>query len=176
MEFNDNIHNRRSIRLKNYDYSKSGLYFITICTQNKLNLFGQIKNNEMILNEYGRIVYDEWIKSAEIRNEIELDKFVIMPNHFHGIVMIYRDCKFKGDQPVAPTKICGPKKKSIGSLISGYKSSVTKKINILRNTPGINVWQRNYYEHIIRNDDIYNKIAEYIMYNPITWQEDKYFA
>ena len=201
MKYNPGIHHRRSIRLKGYDYSQSGMYFITLCTQNRECLFGEIAGAngnpvgangirpEIILNEYGIIVRDEWIKSAEIRSEIELDEFVIMPNHFHGIVMIHgsimgdrlvaHDTEMdikppQGDQPVAPTgKRNGPKQKSIGSLIAGFKSTATKNINKLRQTSKIPVWQRNYYEHVIRNDDEMNRIREYIQNNPLNWDSDK---
>lgn len=166
----DTAHGRRSIRLKDYDYSQSGAYFVTVCTQNRECLFGEITDGEMVLNEFGKIVADEWIKTGEIRDEIELDAWVVMPNHFHGIVIICR-----GDRPVAPTPAAlpGPRPKSIGSLMSGFKSAVTKRINEIRNTPGISVWQRNYYEHIIRNEKSLENIRNYIIYNPAQWEEDE---
>lgn len=122
MKFNPDIHHRRSIRLKRYDYSRAGAYFVTVCTQNRECVFGEIIDGEMALNDIGKIVADEWMKTGAIRNEIELDKWVVMPNHFHGIVMIRR-----GDRPVAPTPttLPGPRPKSIGSLMSGFKSAVT---------------------------------------------------
>jgi len=181
MKYNHDIHHRRSIRLKGYDYSQAGLYFITICTHNRENLFGEIVGAngicpEMVLNVYGEIVKNEWIKTTKIRSEIELYEFVVMPNHFHGIVEIRRgDRSAKGDQPVALTIKSGPQQKSIGSLIAGYKSVVTKQINILRNIPGVSVWQRNYYEHVIRDEKSYLKIAEYIINNPLHWLEDDYY-
>jgi REP element-mobilizing transposase RayT len=121
----------------------------------------------MALNDTGKIVANEWMKSGEIRDEIELGEWVVMPNHFHGIVMIRR-----GDRPVALT-MPGPRPKSIGSLMSGFKSAVTKRINEIRNTPGVKLWQRNYYEHIIRNDDELNRIREYIANNPMKWEMDR---
>ena len=180
MNYNPDIHHRCSIRLKGYDYSRAGFYFITICTQNWQHLFGEIADGEMILNDAGRIAYNEWVRTPEIRSEIQLGEFVVMPNHFHGIVKICR-----GDRPVAPALVAptispsapaGPKPKSIGSFMSGFKSSVTKQINRLHNTPGVPVWQRNYYEHIIRNDESYRKIAEYIISNPFNWEEDDYYG
>jgi REP element-mobilizing transposase RayT len=124
----------------------------------------------MVLNEYGEIVREEWLKSSEIRSEIRLGEYVFMPNHFHAIVYIVdnRDSR-RDDRPVAPT---GPTPQSIGALIAGFKSAVTKRINTIRNTPGIAVWQRNYYEHVIRNEVDYHQIAEYITDNPRRWQED----
>ena len=175
MNYNSDIHHRRSIRLKGYDYSQSGAYFVTVCTQNRECLFGEIVAGEMVLNEFGKIVADEWIKTGEIRDEIELDAWVVMPNHFHGIVIIRR-----GDRPVAPTPVAptpaplsGPRPKSIGSLMSGFKSAVTKRINEIRKTPGISVWQRNYYEHIIRNEKSLENIRNYIIHNPAQWEEDE---
>ena len=117
------------------------------------------------------IARDEWIKSTAIRFEIELDEFVVMPNHFHGIVVI----QGRGDRPVAPMEHRpGPQPRSIGALVAGFKSAVTKNINEIRTTPGLPVWQRNYYEHIIRDEKSYLRIAEYIVNNPLNWQQDQY--
>ncbi|RKY49507.1 MAG: transposase [Candidatus Neomarinimicrobiota bacterium] len=170
MKYNPDIHHRRSIRLQGYDYSSPGAYFVTICTQNRECLFGDIVNGKMVLNDIGKIVADEWIKTGDIRDEIELDAWVVMPNHFHGIVMIRR-----GDRPVAPTPtpLPGPRPKSIGSLMSGFKSAVTKRINKIRQTPGISVWQRNFYEHIIRNETELGNIRQYIINNPLNWRSDE---
>jgi REP element-mobilizing transposase RayT len=134
----------------------------------------------MILNDFGRIVHDEWMRSATIRKEIELDEFIVMPNHFHAIVLIH-DCR--GDRPVAPTETNrpvarklpnGPKPKSIGSLIAGFKSSVTKQINSNRNKPGEPLWQRNYYERILRNEDALYITRRYILNNPKNWIKDDF--
>ena len=170
MKYASDKHHRHSIRLKHYDYSSPGAYFVTICTQNRECLFGEIVARKMVLNDAGKIVADEWIKTGDIRDEIELDAWVVMPNHFHGIVMIRR-----GDRPVAPTPtpLPGPRPKSIGSLMSGFKSTVTKCINKIRQTPGISVWQRNYYEHIIRNETELDNIRQYIIDNPLNWQSDE---
>jgi REP element-mobilizing transposase RayT len=129
----------------------------------------------MSANEYGRIVQDEWIKTAEMRRDVVSGEFVIMPNHFHGILRIIEHSKQvgdreKGDRQVAPT---GPKTKSVGAIMAGFKSAVTKRINIVRDTPGAPVWQRNYFEHIIRDDTDYTQIAEYVLANPKRWKEDK---
>lgn len=164
---------RRSIRLRNFDYSNQGAYFITICAYNHECLFGKVVGEKgkfsISLSDYGKIVSEEWLKSADIRKEIILDEFVIMPNHFHGIIFLR-----KGDQPVAPTAF-GPRPKSVGSMIAGFKSVVTTKINTLRNTPGVPTWQRNYYERVIRNDTELNSIREYIKYNPLSWETDEEF-
>jgi putative transposase len=172
VEADSALHHRRSLRLKEYDYSQEGAYFITICTQNRECTFGDVLDWEMVLNDSGRVVTEEWVKSADIRSEIELDAFVVMPNHIHGIVWIRR-----GDRPVAPTSepipVSGPKPKSIGSFIAGFKSACTKHINDMRNARGTPVWQRNYYEHVIRDEDDLNRIRQYIHDNPARWVEDE---
>lgn len=167
------FHHRRSIRLADYDYSAEGGYFITIVTQGRINLFGEIVDGNMRLNEFGKVVWEEWFKSTSIRHEIELDmdEFVVMPNHIHGIVYI-NDDRGRGDRPVAPTKPVGPPPKSIGAFVAGLKSSTTKRINALRNTPGASLWQRNYYEQIINSEKDYDNIVNYIYYNPLKWEID----
>ena len=126
------------------------------------------------MNQFGRIVHDEWIKSSLIRAEIKMDEFIIMPNHLHGIVFIQnRGDQKKSSQPAVPT---GPKNKSVSSLIAGFKSAVTKRINEIRGISGGSVWQRNYHEHIIRNEKSLEKIREYVIHNPQTWEQDSLFS
>ena len=175
MKYNPKIHHRRSIRLKGYDYSQAGAYFVTLCAQNRECLFGEIVDQEIRLNDAGKIVAAEWLKNAEIRDEIELDEWVVMPNHFHGILVIADSGTVvgcRGDRPVAPT---GPQPRSIGAVMAGFKSAVTKRINAIRNTPGTKLWQRNYWEHVVRNESELNRIREYITNNPANWQKDKLF-
>jgi len=168
---------RHSPRLKSFDYSWPGAYFITICTLNRECIFGKIINDEMLLNENGEIVRDEWLRTLEIRHEIKLDEYVVMPNHFHAVVFI----DGRGDRPVArpddqdfvsqgQSRL---KPASIGAFIGGFKSSVTKRINEIRHTPGVSIWQRNYYEHVIRNEDELNEIRQYILTNPLKWALDR---
>jgi REP element-mobilizing transposase RayT len=165
-------HHRRSIRLKSHDYSRAGAYFITICTQDRACLFGEIANGEMRLNDAGRMVVEEWIKTAEIRIEIESGEYVAMPNHFHAILWISDGGR--GTARRAPTveRFGKPVAGSIPTIIRSFKSAVTKRINESRNTPGMLVWQRNYYEHIIRNDESLNHIRQYIADNPANWETD----
>ena len=176
MTYNSEIHHRRSIRLQGYDYSQPGAYFVTICVHDRECLFGEIVDGVMVRNDFGRIVTEEWTRSAELRSEIELDNCVIMPNHFHGIAIFVENTdggdECRGDRPVAPT-VPGPRPKSLGAMMAGFKSAVTKRINELRDAPGVPVWQRNYYEHVIRDEADYNRIAEYISTNPQRWIEDK---
>lgn len=166
--------NRHSIRLPGYDYSQSGAYFLTLCSWKHECIFGEIKDNEMVLNEYGEIVSEEWMHSADIREELMLDAMVIMPNHLHGIVFLENPVGAHGRAPVQESNNSSVqrKPKSIGSFIAGIKASVTQKINQCRNMPGMPVWQRNYYEHVIRNEKELFDIREYIQNNPLQWDLD----
>ena len=134
-------------------------------------MFGDVVDGHMRLNNIGQVVSEEWITSKELRKEIELDEFIVMPNQLHGIVIIPES------NPVGATGRSplpkGPTPKSIGSFIAGFKSHATKIINVIRATPDTPVWQRNYYEHIIRDDKELLHVREYIAYNPLLWIEDE---
>ncbi len=189
--------NRHSIRLCEYDYSQAGAYFVTVCSWERECRFGNVEGGDIRLNRLGEIVRDEWLRTAEIRMEIELGEYVVMPNHLHGIILITDTVGAHGVRPSeveidripkestrrtemgqTPTgrTPCAPtmnrKPKSLGALIAGFKSSVTKRINILRDKPGGPMWQRNYYEHVIRDEADYRRIADYITHNPLRWTED----
>ena len=194
MIFDSAVHHRRSIRLKGYDYTREGGYFITACTHNHENLFGEIVNGEMRLNELGQIVQFTWEDLVNYVNGIELDEFVIMPNHIHGIIIIV-GVVGAGLEPAptepAPTEPAhtepthtepahtesAPTKSApttpLSEIVRQLKTFSARRINVVRNTPGTPVWQRNYYEHIIRNDQSYMNIAEYIRDNPAQWEADK---
>ncbi len=169
MRPNISKHGRRSIRLKGYDYSQPGAYFITICTHTGACVFGEIVNGEMQLNNLGRIVEKEWITTADVRNNIKLDVFIVMPNHFHSIIFIANNASVGATRRVAPTT---PHllSNSIGAIIGQFKSIVTK--NIRKTTFHNFTWQRNYYEHVIRDEDDLNEIREYIINNPLKWELD----
>ena len=122
---------------------------------------GNVINGGTLLNEFGRIVETEWLKSGQIRKNVELVEYIVMPNHFHGILVIVDS---RGVLPYAPTQFRSPSQ-TVGAIIRGFKSAVTKQVNQLRNTPGKSVWQRNYYEHIIRNEGKLN--------NPLRWEYDR---
>jgi len=164
---------RKLNRLKNYDYSTDGYYFVTICSKDRKDIFGEYVgangcwpvNNDMKikLNEYGLIVDEELKNTENIRNEIKLGQYIIMPNHLHCIIIIQRN--LSGGQPSAPTDNIN-RKHTLSSFVSGFKSVVTKRINILRNTPRKPVWQRSFYDHIIRNDRSLHKLRGYIVNNP----------
>lgn len=171
-----NKYNRKSIRLKNFDYSQEGGYFITICTKERRCLFGEMVDKEMRLNECGEIVQEEWEKTAMIRSNIHLDEYIVMPNHIHGIIIMDKQKNDRrGVLQYAPTAVNSFRSPSqtIGSIIRGFKSTVTKQINILRGFPESPVWQRNYYEHIVRGDNDLNRIREYIHGNPLNWDGDQ---
>ncbi|MBN2410159.1 transposase [candidate division KSB1 bacterium] len=170
-------HHRKSIRLKTWDYTSDAVYFITICTHNHQNLFSKIINGNLVYSNFGNIVQEEWIRTAELRNYIKLDEHIIMPNHFHGMLWI---CRGSINDELIDTK---PPRKKFGSIqpkslsviIRSFKSAVTKRINEVRQTPGKPVWQRNFYEHIIRDEKDYYRIKEYILNNPLKWTDDRYY-
>jgi len=168
MQYDPQKHHRRSIRLKNYDYASSGAYFVTIVTHGRQCLFGAIVDGQMRLNEFGEIVCDEWLKTEIIRPRVQLDVFVIMPNHIHGIIIVNDvDGCCRGTLQRAPTieQFGKPTSDSIPTIIRLFKSATTKRINEYRNTPAVSVWQRNYYEHIIRNETEWQRIRQYIANN-----------
>jgi putative transposase len=171
---------RKSIRLKTYDYSQPGAYFITICTHDKKCLFGNISDRQMNLNGIGSIVENEWLKTASLRPNVELDVFVIMPNHIHGIIFI-KNKDYKGEfkyasvnreQDVGGSKFKSPSK-NIGAIVKGFKSAGTGCVNKSNRTPGKKLWQQNYWERVIRNEHELKHIREYIQNNPINWELDK---
>ena len=241
MPYNPTLHHRHSIRLKGYDYSQSGLYFVTICVQKHECLLGEITNGEMILNEYGKIVNDEWQYLQTKYPHIVLCEYVIMPNHFHGIVAITDaipvgagsarpqirpnnfHCENNGNNDVVVgdlgdlgdlgagrprpyvfengdghpenENICfengnrdghpqngngagepvgagepRPYVPTLGNIIGYFKYQTTKKINL-----PVKFWQRNFHEHIIRNEKSHQYIANYIVNNPAKWDNDKYY-
>ncbi|MDH4222848.1 MAG: transposase [candidate division Zixibacteria bacterium] len=171
MSHNSNKQRRRSIRLKDYDYSQAGRYFVTICTQNCECIFGKVVNGNMRLNKFGRVVETEWRKTPAIRNTVKLDAFIVMPNHFHGIVIIVDDVPVGATRRVAPTVSPILKSNTLGAIIGQIKSIVTKKIH--RMGLGHFRWQRNYWEHVIRNEDKLFKIRQYIQNNPLKWHLDR---
>jgi putative transposase len=187
MKYDSSKHHRQSIRLKGHDYSADGMYFITICAYQRNCLFGAIINGVMHQNEYGQIVTEEWLKSADIRQEIGFGEWVVMPNHIHGIVIVDRvePTNFVGAHGHAPLQDVSPQPtspnqgvalrqpKSLSTFIAGFKMAVTKRINLARNAPGTPVWQRNYYEHIIRNEAAFQTILRYIRNNSQTWESDQ---
>ena len=172
MHYDPGQHHRCSIRLRGYDYATAGVYFVTVCTEGRACLFGGVVGDGVRLNGTGRIVLDEWNKTAKMRSRVVLDQFVVMPNHIHGIV-VFMDGR--GTLPRAPAveRFGKPTSDSIPTVIRLFKAATTKKINTHRGTPGAVVWQRNYYEHVIRNGDSLDRIRRYIADNPARWAFDR---
>ena len=227
MKFDPQAHHRRSIRVPGYDYSQPGAYFVTICTRQREDLFGEITDDEMRLNDYGKIVKTTWQDLINHIDGIELGEFVVMPNHTHAIIHIIGENVGAGSKPAqnhatdneraglgpaptndttdvraddvsagsnpapnqhtnniraghgpyrvlrepASTKAPTPQK-TLSEIVRQLKTFSARRINEMRGTPGLPIWQRNYYEHIIRNEDDLRMISDYITTNPQTWQRD----
>ena len=164
-------HNRKSLRLKDYDYSKPGLYFVTICVKHELDLFGRINNGVLFPNKYGEIVIKSWLWIEKHYAQIQLDRWILMPNHLHGIIIIKNKEEWSMSSGGTRTATTGGlyKSKSLGRIIGAFKTVSTKQINLMRKTPGAKIWQRNYHDHIIRNKNEYFAIRQYIIENPKKW-------
>jgi REP element-mobilizing transposase RayT len=168
MPYDPAIHHRRSIRLRHYDYSQPGKYSVTICTEGKEHLFGQVVEGEMHRNEWGDCVARGWQWLAHQYPYVDLDEWIVMPNHLHGIIVITDG---RGGSRTAPTK-----RKTLGSLVGAFKTVSTEDVNQLRGTPARTLWQRDFYDHIVRNEDELNKIREYIRTNSLQWASDPDFT
>ncbi|MBF0597335.1 transposase [Faecalibacter rhinopitheci] len=205
-QYNPHKHHRRSIRLAGYDYSQAGLYFVTLVCQDRAHLFGAIKDGIMHLNDIGQIAADEWLHTQEVRDNVVLHEFIVMPNHIHGIIEIL--------YPKESSNIVGALKspsQTIGAIVRGYKIATIKRIKELESkgedskgedsksedskgelqfaptaptaptdptreiikSLAYKIWQRNYYEHIIRDEKAYINISNYIIENPLNWEEDQ---
>jgi putative transposase len=187
MNYTQTKYNRRSIRLKEFDYSQSGSYFVTVCTRNRVCLFGGIEDENMVLNQVGRMIEEKWNRIPHHFNHVKLDAFQIMPNHIHGIIFINNECvgakhsglidnkagrNQSGNASPLRERPHGTKPGSLSSIMQNFLSITTRKINQIRNTQGIKCWQRNFHDRIIRNDKELNAIREYIINNPLQWEED----
>lgn len=158
-------HHRRSVRLKGYDYRQEGAYFITICAKDGQCIFGQVANGAMVLNEWGQIVEREWQQTAVLRPNVELDVHQLMPNHFHGTLWII-DGPGQTAAPTPSRQFGQPQEGALGTIVGAFKSAVTYAVNELRQTKGISVWQRSYYDQIIRNERHLMAVRQYIINNP----------
>jgi REP element-mobilizing transposase RayT len=187
---------RRSIRLRNYDYTRPGFYFVTLCSRQRVSLFGHVEERSVHLSEIGCVVRDCWREIPSHSTNVDLDAFVIMPDHLHGIVVILGDCRVpyggEGAQYAAPRRCAHAEDESpsrvmsnsldpsrstaavvgrvgpgsLGAIVRSFKSAVTRAVNIKRGTPGAAIWQRNYHERIIRDDVELRNIRWYIATNP----------
>jgi len=180
MPYDPSIHHRRSIRLKGYDYSQAGMYFITITCQNRIFRFGKIRDGEMILNDFGEIAFDEWMKLPERYPNMLLDAFQVMPNHVHGIIVLVNAANGDdGGGGKNDTSVVATNTPTIGDIVGAYKSLVANKcleIYKSRNEYMGKFWQRDYWDNIIRNETAYRYIDNYIVNNPVNWEKDRFFS
>ena len=197
---------RRSVRLQGYDYSRPGAYFVTICTEYRECIFGNIVNGKMMLNSFGNVVKEYHLITENHFQNIKFDTFIIMPNHFHVIIKIIgtginpvgvgsphpknnktpnadnaNDKKHNTDAGHPDVNnsnngnnanMRGNPAPTLGQIVGFFKYGISKQINCIRKTPGIKLWQRNYYEHVIRDNNEYDRITEYIENNPLKWDLD----
>jgi putative transposase len=180
-------HKRQSHRLKDYDYSSPGYYFVTIVSYRRLLFFSEIVAGEIQLRHIGKIVEKCWLEIPKHFQSVTLDEYVVMPNHFHSIVNIVEHQNVGARHIVSSlrrqaspysandqnTKPMGTH--SLGAIIGSFKSATTKQVRRLGLTNQKSIWQRNYYEHVIRDDEDYQRFVQYIQFNPINWEEDQEF-
>ncbi|MFL5804760.1 MAG: transposase [Roseiflexaceae bacterium] len=161
MSYDPDRHHRHSTRLRDYDYAQAGVYFLTLCTEGHAQPFGRIANGVVVLTEIGGTVAEEWERTPIVRPNIELDAFIVMPDHLHGIIVIAHR---NDESPVAtPTGLRSPAQ-TVGAIVRGFKAAVVRRV-------GTPIWLRNYYEHIIRSDADLDRIRQYIATNPVRWEE-----
>ena len=151
---------RVSHRLRGFDYSLPEAYYITICTFQKKCIFGVVRSGRVFLNRLGAIVREEWLNTPELRPGVKLAEFEIMPNHIHGIIVTGEG---------KPTE---PPSDSLGAIVGSFKGAVTKRIRQHLGRSRFEVWQRDYYDHIIRDNDDWERIRAYILDNPANWSSD----
>jgi putative transposase len=182
MKYDSQKHHRRSIRLQGYDYTQPGAYFVTLSTWRRVCSFGEVVQGEMRLSPQGQIANREWMRLGRRFSTADFSAFVVMPNHVHGIVVLNADIRGAGGDrdhpnpdayPLRPYE--GPRviSGSLGAIVRAYKASVTWRIHAMRGGDGSPVWQRNYYEHILRDDNEYRQIIAYIQSNPRRWEADQ---
>jgi putative transposase len=158
-------HHRRSIRLKGYDYAQEGTYFVTICVEGRRCLFGEVADDgTMCLNDCGQAVSESWLWLAQQYPHVQLDEFVVMPNHLHGLLTL---TNFLGSS----LRIDG--RRPLGQIVGAFKTVSTKRLKLLLGRPDSKIWQRNYYEYVVRHERALERIRAYIFDNPASWQQDK---
>lgn len=183
---NDNMRNakdpfsyRRSMRLRGFDYRKSGVYFVTICTYQKMKLFGRVDDGEMSLSMVGELACEEWQQIAQSRSSVHLDYYVVMPNHLHGLVII-EETHDRGiqssDSATLLKRINTLQAGSLGAIIGQFKAAVSRRVRSEPMDHEQPIWQRNYHEHIVRDETSLNEIRRYIMENPARWREDSMYV
>lgn len=182
MPFDPEKDHRLSIRLRSYDYSQPGAYFVTICTNQRSCLLGREEDGKIILSAFGSLVERIWQALPMHLSGIELDAYVIMPNHIHAIITrrgeafaaeVSRITSISWANASPPSPFLGSKPNSLAAIIQNFKSVSTRKMNQRNNSAGTQWWQRNYYEHVIRNEKSLLKVQQYIAENPLRWAFDK---
>ena len=158
---------RRSLRQDGHDYARPGWYFVTITTTEFAPQFGEIDDTHVILNVYGKIVADEWLRTVEVRSNVVLDAYVVMPDHLHGIVSITWP-RSEHSQPGAH----GSPSQSLSAIMRGFKGASTRRVNELRGTQGVTIWHRSFHDQVIRSRDHLDAIRCYIAENPRRWRDD----
>ncbi|MCX6831414.1 MAG: transposase [candidate division Zixibacteria bacterium] len=194
MNYDPNTHHRRSIRLQDYDYSQAGAYFITICALDRKMFLGDVRNETVALSSFGQIVHDWWYRLTIRFQFVELDAFTIMPNHFHGIIVLHdresatprtgavpapqstNDARANPRRGLVSKPLPNPNVQTLGQIIAYFKYLTTRDINVVTHTPGERIWQRNYYEHVIRDEKDLAEKREYIINNPLKWELDRYYV
>ena len=171
---------RRSIRLRGFDYASNAVYFVTLCSSDRRCLFGDVVDGLMILNPIGQLIEREWLNSALIRVELDLHSFVVMPNHLHGLLTVTpaesdRSADDGKDALRASGACHAPLRReprSLGSLVTGFKSATTRQFRLMTGETG-SLWQRGFYEHVVRDERDFARIGGYIANNPANWALDQ---
>lgn len=169
MGYDPDIHHRRSVRLRGFDYAAPFGYFVTVCVHEKRRAFGRIVEGVMHHNAYGRIACEDWLALPSHFVNVRLDEWVVMPNHMHGILFLDSNAS-----PDEKARFGNSKKGALGTIVGGYKSGVKRRINALRENK-VEVWQRSFYDRIIRDEKELNAIRRYIIENPINWPDDEHY-
>ena len=168
-----NNRSRRPNRLKDYDYSQAGYYLVTICTQDRINYFGEIEQARMQLSDIGRIVTNCWQGIPEHFHDTALDEFVVMPNHIHGIIIIVGNADLRSlPRDSAQPQDTDRSKMYLSKIVHGFKSSVTRMVRKRWGNHSFG-WQKSFYDHVIRNDADLHRVRTYIQNNPLNWELDK---
>jgi putative transposase len=186
MRYDPAKHHRRSIRLKGYDYASPGAYFVTICVQDRECILGTVTNSEMRLNTDGRTVDEFWYQVPVHFSNVSVDAHVTMPNHVHDTrrgavtapdvsVSTNMETSRKGgvSPPLQPPSRSAIDRPVLGQIVAYYKYQTTKVINQMHDTPGARFWQRNYWEHIIRDEHAFQRICQYVQNNSACWEDDQ---
>lgn len=178
MNYDPDRHHRRSTRLKGYDYALPGAYFVTVCTYERECLLGHIESGRVVLSDAGEIAQRCWENTAHHYSFVELDAFVIMPNHVHGVIVITEFRRGEAsslEENASPLhqRPNGTQPGSLSAILQNLKSISTRKTNAARGTPGAPVWQRSFYERVVRHEAELAAIREYILANPAHWDEDE---